>query len=143
MVCTGNICRSPIAQVLFESHLDNNKDVVVNSAGLAALVGQPAAPMSQELMQERGLDLSKHRAQQLTPELITQSDLILVMEAGQQKAVESMMPSARGRVYRIGKWGEFDVPDPYQGPREKYELALNLIEQGLRQWNEKIWGAEN
>jgi len=99
--------------------------------------------MSQELMQERGLDLSKHRAQQLTPELITQSDLILVMEAVQQKAVESMMPSARGRVYRIGKWGEFDVPDPYRAPKEKYQLALQLIEQGLKQWNEKIWGAEN
>ena len=130
-----------MAQVLLESQLNNK--ITITSAGLAALVDQPAAAISQTLMSDRGLDLSKHRAQQLTPELITGADLIMVMETSQIKGVESIMPSARGRVHRIGKWGEFDVPDPYRAPKEKYQLALQLIEQGLKQWNEKVWGAGN
>jgi len=128
-----------MAQVLLESKLGNNIKEI-GSAGTAAMVGHPAAEQSQELMTERGLDLTRHRARQLTPELIIQSDLILVMETAQQKAVEAILPSARGRVHRLGKWGEFDIPDPYKASREKYMMALHLIDQGIKEWLEKVWG---
>src|SRR4051795_10625813 len=63
MVCTGNICRSPMAQVLLEQALRKRGfDVRVESAGLGALVGRGADPMAMQLMEKRGLDLKTHRA---------------------------------------------------------------------------------
>ncbi|MFL5359908.1 MAG: low molecular weight phosphotyrosine protein phosphatase, partial [Myxococcales bacterium] len=71
MVCTGNICRSPMAQVLLADALKKRGiDVAVESAGLGALVGHPADPIAVKLMQARGLDLSGHRGRQLTREII-------------------------------------------------------------------------
>lgn len=140
MVCIGNICRSPMAEVLLAGTLaDHRIEANVMSAGLAALDGHGADPIACELLQERGLDLSNHRAHQITVPLIKEAELILVMEAAQQQAIESMMPSARGKVFVIGKWDNFEVPDPYRQPRSAFEQALTLIEQGLAQWQQKIW----
>lgn len=140
MVCVGNICRSPMAEALWAQMGPKGPGVQVASAGIAALVGHPADPLAQELMRERGLDLSAHRARQLTPQMINDFELILVMEAGHQRAVESMAPTARGRVLRVGKWSNFDVPDPYRKDRAAFEQALNLIEQGLNDFRLKLGG---
>ena len=137
MVCTGNICRSPIAQVLLASRLGGK--AAVESAGIRALVGWPADATACALMAERGLDLSAHRARQLTAELVRASDLILVMEDGQRRAVESMDPSARGRVHRLGRIGGFDVPDPYQQGRAAFERSTTLIERGLSEMEKAFW----
>lgn len=104
---------------------------MVESAGISALVGNPADPLAQTLMSERGLDLGRHRARQLTAELARGAELILVMEEGHRKAVEQMIPMARGRVHRLGRWGNFDIPDPYRRPRAAFEESLKLIDQGL------------
>lgn len=117
--------------------------VKVESAGIGAMVGRAADPMAQELMAERGLDLSAHRARQLTPELIRAFELILVMEADHQKAVLSMLPEARGRVHCIGRWGKFDVPDPYRQPRPAFERALALIERGIDDLEKAFWPARS
>jgi protein-tyrosine phosphatase len=131
-VCVGNICRSPMAEALLKDRLARRGvRVTIESAGLGALVGRPADPTAQQLMAERGLDLSRHRARQLMPELVRAFDLVLVMESDQQRAVEAMVPSARGRVHRIGRWGNFDVPDPYRRDRQAFERALALIERGV------------
>jgi protein-tyrosine phosphatase len=111
----------------------------VASAGIGALVGKPADPTAVELMRERGLDITSHRARQLTPDLIRDAELILVMEADQQKAVESILPSARGRVHRIGRWGQFDVPDPYRRDRAAFERALALIDRGVDDLEKAFW----
>lgn len=133
MVCVGNICRSPMAEALLAHELRaSSPHRVVESAGISALVGKPADPIAVELMKERGIDLSAHRARQLTGNLLRDFELVLVMEAGHQRAVESMQPSARGKVFRLGKWGNFDVPDPYRHPREEFERSLALIERGIR-----------
>lgn len=113
--------------------------VKVESAGIGALVGRPADPIAQALMAERGLDLSGHRARQLTPELVRAFDLVLVMESDHQRAVEAMVPSARGRVHRIGRWGNFDVPDPYRKDRRAFEHALALIERGVDDLEKAFW----
>jgi protein-tyrosine phosphatase len=114
-------------------------DVRVESAGIGALVGRAADPIAQALMAERGLDLSAHRARQLTPQLMRDFELVLVMEAEQQKAVVSMLPAARGRVHCIGRWGKFDVPDPYRQPRSAFEHALSLIERGIDDLEKAFW----
>lgn len=132
MVCVGNICRSPMAEALLAHRLGvAGSSRSVRSAGISALVGRPADPTAVELMQERGVSLDAHRARQLTPELVRESDLILVMEAGHQRALVETHPSARGKTFRLGHWGNFDVPDPYKLPRAEFERSLALIDRGL------------
>jgi len=110
----------------------------VSSAGLAALVGHPADPLVEELMRERGLDVSGHRARQLTPELLLQADLVLTMEQGQQRAIERTVPAARGKVHRLGRWGDYEIPDPYRRPKAAFVECLTLIERGLAEFEEKM-----
>lgn len=112
----------------------------VESAGLAALVGRPADPHAVALLARRGIDISGHRARQLTPELLAGADLVLVMEEGQRLHLERLAASARGRVHRIGRVGGFDVPDPYRGTPAAFEEALVLIERGLDDMERVFWG---
>ena len=131
-----------MAEALLASRLrDRGIDTVVESAGLAALVGRPADPLAQELMAARGLDLARHRARQLTRDLIRSFDVVLTMDSGQQRAVESLDPSSRGRVHRLGRVGGFDVPDPYGRGRAAFELALSSIERGLGEVEAVFWRA--
>lgn len=113
----------------------------VSSAGIAALAGRPAERFAVELLAERGHDISGHRARQLTPELIADADLVLVMEARQQQALERMASAARGRVHRLGRFGGFDVEDPFRLPREAFERALAQIERGLADFERVFWSA--
>ncbi|GAO01353.1 low molecular weight protein-tyrosine-phosphatase [Anaeromyxobacter sp. PSR-1] len=139
MVCVGNICRSPMAEALLRARFEGRAGARVESAGVAALVGRPADESARELLAARGIDLSAHRARQLTPALITGFDLVLVMEEGHRREVEAIAPGARGRVQRLGRFGGFDVPDPYRQGRPAFERALALIERGLDDFEEKVW----
>jgi protein-tyrosine phosphatase len=143
LVCVGNICRSPMAEVMLREALKDRSDISVTSAGLGALVGYPAAEHSVALMQERGLDISGHRARQLTPEMITATDLILVMEAGHRRAIDLQDPTARGKVYRLCEWQDREIPDPFKQPRKAYEEALALIEKGVQDWAARINQSES
>jgi protein-tyrosine phosphatase len=139
-VCMGNICRSPMAAAVLADQLGRRGvHALVESAGISALVGYPADDLALELMAGRGLDISGHRARQLTPEMIRSFELILVMEKDQQRAVEAILPSARGRVQRIGYRGGFDVMDPYRQGRPAFENALTLIERGLGDLENAFW----
>lgn len=135
MVCTGNICRSPMAEALLKAAAP---ELSVSSAGLAAVVGHPADALAQALLSERGLDLSAHRGRQLTPELVLEADLVLTMEFGQQRAIERAVPAARGKVQRLGRFGDFDIPDPFRRPRAAFEECLSLIDRGLLELREKM-----
>jgi protein-tyrosine phosphatase len=138
VVCVGNICRSPMAEAVLRDALRGQEEVVVESAGLGALVDEPASEFSVKLMQERGLDISGHRAQQLTPELVTRADLILVMESGHRRAIDADEPTVRGKVYRLGEWQDIEIPDPYRQPREAFEETLKLIDKGVADWVERL-----
>jgi protein-tyrosine phosphatase len=111
----------------------------VESAGVAALVGSPAEPLAVELMREHGIDLSAHRGRQLTSQIAGAFELILVMEEGQARAVERIFPAARGRVHRLGRFGNFDIPDPYREPRAAFEHSLALIERGIDDFVRAFW----
>ncbi len=141
LVCHGNICRSPMAEALLARRLASRSlSSVVESAGIAARVGEPAHPMSQQLLRERGLDISGHRARQLTPSLASGFDLILVMEEAHLEGLQTLVPSASGKVHRIGEWGDFDVLDPNGPDKVAFERTLAQIEQGLDDLDRALFG---
>jgi len=141
MVCVGNICRSPMAEALLIDRLSDSNYSKINiaSAGVGALVGHEADATAKELMTEKNIDVSAHRARQLNTELISEYDLILVMEKGHINAVHNIVPSSKGKVHLLGKWSDFEISDPYMQPRREFEVALELIERGVAEWVEKVF----
>lgn len=128
-----------MAEGMFRQWLsDQHSDISVSSAGLAAVVGSNATPTANSLLKNRKIDISKHIARQLNDALVREADLILVMEEQQKKKIESQYSYALGKVFLLGKWGNFEVPDPYAGPASDYEHALELIDQGLKDWQKRI-----
>jgi protein-tyrosine phosphatase len=140
IVCVGNICRSPMGEYLLRQRAAAaDATVSVASAGLGALVGHGADPCAVEIMNEHGVDMGAHRAQQLTPELVKQYELILVMERWQQREIESLYPFARGRVHLLGKWGDTEIADPYKEPKEIFLEAYKKIDMACNEWCKKLW----
>jgi protein-tyrosine phosphatase len=140
VVCIGNICRSPMAEGLLKQALiaKNHGDCHVSSAGLGALVNYPPDEKSCHLMQAKNIDISSHRARQLNKEMIRKADLILVMESSHKSSIEEMEPSAKGKVFRLGNWGDYEIPDPYRKNQAAFDQAFHLIEQGVNEWLLKI-----
>ncbi|MXS85114.1 low molecular weight phosphotyrosine protein phosphatase [Nitrosomonas sp. HPC101] len=140
IVCTGNICRSPMAEVFLRAALTQSGKTghTVSSAGLGALPGHQADPAVHQLMAETGLDISTHRARQITDDMIHRADIILVMETWQKTAIEARTPSAKGKVFRLGEWEKIDISDPYKKNLCAFKHAMMLIEQGVSQWVAKL-----
>lgn len=113
-------------------------DSKVYSAGLEALVGHPPDPKACQLMLSENVNISHYRAKQLDKETIRKSDLILVMEQNHKTAIENIDLSARGKVYRLGEWGKYDIKDPYQQDLAAFENALSHIKMGISQWLDKL-----
>ncbi len=99
VVCTGNICRSPAAQLVLGAALDDS--VVVASAGTGAVVGAPVAPVMARLLSDRGLDPSGFVARSLTEDLVRSGDLVLTMTRRHRAAVLELAPSALRRTFLV------------------------------------------
>jgi protein-tyrosine phosphatase len=134
-LCIGNICRSPLAEALIAREFPGK---TVWSAGLDALAGKPAAPLSLEVAATHGLDLSAHRAQQVTGWMCQRAELILVMEQDHKAQLEQRFPWVRGKVFRLGEHGQFDITDPYRKPRSAFDSVFAAVEQGVAQWVGRI-----
>ncbi|WP_437221742.1 Sua5/YciO/YrdC/YwlC family protein [Planctomicrobium sp. SH661] len=140
-VCTGNTCRSPMAEAIFRKmladHLHCREDelmdhgFVVISAGLAAYKGAPAAPESVELLYPDGIDLSAHESQPVTEELLFHCDHILTMTRSHRDAVLSSYPELSGQVRLLSPRSE-DVPDPIGAGIEEYRRCREMITKCLQ-----------
>jgi protein-tyrosine-phosphatase len=125
LVCTGNICRSPLAAALLQRALAERgiEGIDVSSAGTGAWDGAPVSEGAYLVGLERGLDLSAHRARLLTRELVEQADLVLTMARHHRARVDEL--GGEGRVFVLGEYAgregdEAEVSDPFGGDLEVY-----------------------
>lgn len=135
VICIGNICRSPIAEGLLKRALPEK---AVRSAGIGALIGYPADPFSIQLMQEQGIDISAHRAQSLVTSMVSEADIILTMDQDQKRFIEQKYSTSKGKVFRLGEFGKYDIPDPYQQDLAVFRQTYSLIAQGVDALIERI-----
>ncbi len=140
-VCTGNICRSPTAEAVFR-HLAEAEGlggtVVVESAGTHGYhVGEPPDDRSAETAEQRGYSMAGQTARRVTADDFESFDLILAMDRGHLRLLESAAPPDAADKLRLfldfapGS-GRFDVPDPYYGGPDGFEHVLDLIEAASR-----------
>lgn len=133
LVCTGNICRSPLAEALLVRTLKERgiEGVLVSSAGTGAWDGAPASEGAYLVGLERGLDLSGHRARLLTRELVEDADLILTMARHHRARVDEL--GGDGRVFVLGEFAgrsgdDAEVSDPFGGDLEVYRETCAELE---------------
>jgi protein-tyrosine phosphatase len=139
-VCTGNTCRSPLAEALCKKRLADRlscavaelprRGFIVLSAGLAAMMGERAAPEAVEVARERGADLEMHSSQLVTRELVAIADQLLVMTQSHLQALCGHYPQRSCQPRMLAPSGE-DISDPIGCDRQAYEVCARHIEACL------------
>ncbi|MFL5463175.1 MAG: low molecular weight protein arginine phosphatase [Gemmatimonadaceae bacterium] len=141
-VCSGNTCRSPMAEALARKIADRRgiKDLNVSSAGTNAWENIPATDEALLVGMERELDLTGHRARKLTPEMVAEADLIFVMTPGHLEQVKYM--GGRGKVHVIDEYASGTanqgITDPYGGDLEAYRQTADVLERELEKLFDRL-----
>lgn len=138
-VCTGNSCRSVMAEGLLKQFLEKKgrTDVQVLSAGTGSLDGIPPTPETIEAMQGQGVDVSGHVGQQITPQLVRIADVIFCMENAHRERILSVVPEAESKVHLLKVFenkatlSEPDILDPIGQPKEVYAICLSAVKDGV------------
>jgi protein-tyrosine-phosphatase len=146
-VCTGNICRSPMAEVLLRARLNRDKarrGWRVKSAGTIMAGGGSASAYAIAEMAERGIDLCAHRARGISRELMEEADLVLAMAQSHVEALEAIFPDyAHDYAHKVHLLSEmtgqkYSVSDPYGGSRLEYAYIAQELEQLIDDGYERI-----
>jgi len=136
-VCTGNTCRSPLAETIARRELAGQGSFDVGSAGTSAEDGACASSGALEVAREHGLDLEAFGSRRLTRELLEAADCVLVMEPVHRSGVLGVSPQADTRTFLLGELAgrtgrEAVVPDPFGGPIESYRRTYEKIQAFIR-----------
>lgn len=141
MVCTGNTCRSPMAETLMREllrkKLGREDAVRVLSAGVAAASGGSASQQSIEVMGERSLDLTGHCSQPLGDEIMNVADLVLTMTRSHRAAILAAWPDMHDRVFTLRSDGG-DISDPIGMPVDAYRQCADQMQLELEKWVERL-----
>ena len=134
-VCTGNTCRSPMAQVMAAQLFGEGFEII--SAGVMAMSGVTASAHAIAVMNERQLDLMKHQSQPVTDDLLASVDLILTMTTGHKGALSQ---NAGNKAYTLGEYAgnKIAVSDPFGGDIEVYRTCADEIHELLLKIQDKI-----
>ena len=138
MVCTGNICRSPMAGGLLSHYLppDLKARIQVGSAGTHALHGHQAHEHAIAEMARLGIDISDHRARQITREIARSADLILVMETAHVAQVKRLLPWGKKKPRLITEFDQQsvmrEIDDPYGQPQNAYAQCIQILKPCIK-----------
>ena len=136
VVCTGNICRSPIGERFLQKALPTKK---IDSAGTNALIGHKADDSAIKIAEKHGISLAEHVGRQFTSVIGRQYDLILVMERYHIEKIGQIAPELRGKTMLFGEWlNQKEIPDPYRKSDEAFASVYQLIELAGLRWVEKL-----
>lgn len=137
LVCTGNICRSPLAEAIMRQELGQlgRQDITVTSAGTGAWDGAPASEGAYLVGLEHGLDLSAHRARLLTRELVERADVVLTMARHHRARVQEL--GGEGRTFVLGEYAgragpQAEVSDPFGGDLDVYRETFAELDTLVR-----------
>lgn len=150
-VCTGNTCRSSMAEVLFKKILKDNgiEDVEAASAGTSVFFPSGASEHSIEVMRDRGIDLTSHQSRQVTKAMIHEADIILTMTVNHREKLLNVCPEAADKVFTLKEFAygvenadTLDISDPFGLPKEYYEQCSDEIYRALEKVVERIRNGE-
>jgi len=137
-VCTGNSCRSVMAEAFLNKMLKgkNRNNVEAISAGIMMLSGMGATEATKAVMRDEGIDVSRHRSQRVTKAMIMKSDLILVMERLQEERILQIAPGAKNRVFLLKEFAkigntDLDIQDPISRSLDFYQETMAVIKAAI------------
>ena len=141
-VCTGNTCRSPMAEALMkELAKERGLKIDVKSAGLYALDGQEASKEAIEVMKEEKIDISNHRANLLYRNLVEEAHLILTMSKSHKEQLLSKYGFLKGKIFTLKEYAyskEEDIEDPFGRGIEAYREAKEEIKEAIKKVVDKL-----
>lgn len=137
-VCTGNTCRSPMAEGLCRKQIEQagaQSWVKVASAGVSAFPGQSISAHTLEILRQQGIDLSQHKSQPVTDELLAQATHVIVMTSSHREILLHRYPKAAPKVQMLGDFREGaespEIPDPFGLGLDAYQAVADAIEDAL------------
>ena len=133
-ICTGNVCRSPMAEYLLRQRLGEQTGWKVGSAGLFTSNGMAASHPAIEVLREQAIDLTPHRSRVATKDIVDAATLIVVMTKAHAAELKRRFPEVQDRIYLLksfNPWGGGDIPDPLGGTTTQYRIIRDEIEAAL------------
>lgn len=136
VLCTGNICRSPVAEAALRHAIPN---ALVTSAGLHALTGRDIDPDSADAAIQHGIEIRPHRAQQFTADMGREADMIIVMEQQHRSEIIARWPHLTGKTFLLGHFENGkEIPDPYRRGQAMHLHMAALVLESVRHWAEQL-----
>lgn len=132
-VCTGNTCRSPIAEGLAKQLLPDDFEIL--SSGIDAYAGQAVSEQAVQVLQEKNIDIGMNKAVKLDEQLLTRADYVLVMTRKHELHLRHTYPQFQSKIKRLGDFVGYDrdITDPWGGSLEDYRHCVQELEEMI--WN--------